>query len=205
MPMRARLVVAVAATVLGCSSSGDPNVDDDTSKPAEELTVVRLSESSPPLFNPVVSFYAVRGENSEARIYFDDGQGQRGDEYLRLRLDDESLLAYPDGSRFAEDDSILITVQVVDPAQTLFELTPSGLQFNPLEPAELEIRYQRADGDLNEDGKVDAVDVELERSLAIWRQELPGDPFVRVGTVLRDDIDEVRATLDGFSRYALAY
>jgi hypothetical protein len=203
--MRARFLVAVAATALGCSSSGDPNVDDDASKPAEELTIVRLSESSPPLFNPVVSFYAVRGQNSEARIFFDDGQGQPGDEYLRLRLQGVSLLAYPDGTRFAEGDSILITVQVVDPAQTLFEMKPSGLQFNPLTPAELEIRYQRADGDLNEDGKVDAVDVELERSLAIWRQERPGDPFVRVGTVLRADIDEVRATLDGFSRYALAY
>jgi hypothetical protein len=203
--MRARFLVAVAATALGCSSSGDPNIGDDASKPAEELTVVRLSESSPPLFNPVVSFYAVRGQNSEARIFFDDGQGQPGDEYLRLRLQGVSLLAYPDGTRFAEDDSILITVQVVDPAQTLFELKPSGLQFNPLAPAELEIRYQRADGDLNQDGKVDAVDVELERSLAIWRQERPGDPFVRVGTILRADIDEVRATLDGFSRYALAY
>jgi hypothetical protein len=203
--MRARLLIAVAATALGCSSSGDPNSDTDASKPAEELNVVRLSESSPPLFNPVVSFYAVRGQNSEARIFFDDGQGQPGDEYLRLRIEDVSLLAYPDGARFAEGDSILITVQVVDPAQTLFELQPSGLQFNPLAPAELEIRYQRADGDLNEDGKVDAVDVELETSLAIWRQERPGDPFVRLGTVLQADIDEVRATLDGFSRYALAY
>lgn len=203
--MRTRFLIAVAATALGCSSSGEPNSNDDTSKPPEELTVVRLSESSPPLFNPVESFYAVQGQNSEARIYFDDGQGQPGDEYLRLRLEGASLLAYPDGTRFAEGDSILVTVQVVDPAQALFELKPSGLQFNPLAPAELEIRYQRADGDLNEDGKIDAVDVELERSLAIWRQEQPGDPFVRVGTVLRADIDEVRATLDGFSRYALAY
>jgi hypothetical protein len=203
--MHARLLVAaLAASVLSCSDSGEPN-GHDPSKPPSELTILRLSEGSPPLFNPVVSFYAVRGQNREARIFFDDGQGREGDEYLRLRLDDASLLAYPDGTEFADGDSVLITIRVVNPARTLFELEPSGLQLNPQDPAALRIRYQRVDNDLNEDGKVDVEDVELEVTLAIWRQETPGDPFVRLGTTLRADLDEVEATLDGFSRYALAY
>jgi hypothetical protein len=164
-----------------------------------------LSEDSPPLFNPVVSFYAVRGQNSEARIFFDDGQGSEGDEYLRLQFDDATLLAYPDGTEFTDGDSVLITIRLVDPARTLFELEPSGLQLSPQDPAELRIRYQEVNGDLNEDGQVDVEDVELERTLAIWRQEKPGDPFVRLGTILEADIDEVRGTLEGFSRYALAY
>jgi hypothetical protein len=201
--MRARLLAgALAVLTLSCSDSGGPN---DPSRPPGELNILRLSEESPPLLDSEISFYAVRGENREGRIFFDDGQGGEGEEYLRLRVDAGSLLARPDGTPFAAGDSVLITVRVVDPAQTLFELEPSGLQFSAADPAELRIRYQEADDDLNEDGQVDLDDLELELTLAIWRQEAPGDPFVRLGTVLLDDIDEVEAELQGFSRYALAY
>jgi len=203
--MRTRvLVAAIATTVLSCSDPGDPNGNDET-KPASELTILRLSEGSPLLFNPVVSFYAVRGQNREARVFFDDGQGREGDEYLRLRLDAATLVASPDGTEFADGDSVLITIRVLDPARTLFELEPSGLRLNAQDPAELRIRYQRVDGDLNEDGRVDVEDVAIEGTLAIWRQEKPGDPFVRLGTIVLDDLDEAQAALDGFSRYALAY
>ncbi len=203
--MRARLLVAaLAAAVLSCSDSSAPS-GNDQSKPASELTILRLSEGSPLLFNPVVSFYAVRGQNREARVFFDDGQGRAGDEYLRLLLDGTSLLTYPDGTQFADGDSVLITVRVVDPGRSLFELEPAGLQFSPQFPAKLRIRYQRLDDDLNADGKVDVADVELELTLGIWRQETPGDPFVRLKTTLLNDLDEAEAALDGFSRYALAY
>jgi hypothetical protein len=203
--MRVRLPflsVSFAALALACSDSNGPN---ETTKPPSELTILRLSEESPALLDAEVSFYAVRGENREARIAFDDGQGGEGDEYLRLRVNDNSLLAYPDGTPFVEQDSVLITIRVVDPARLLFELEPTGLQFSPEDPAELRIRYGEADDDLNEDGEVDAEDLDLELTLAIWRQENPGDPFVRLGTLLVDDLDEVEAELEGFSRYALAY
>ncbi|HEU5042011.1 MAG TPA: hypothetical protein VFT84_14375, partial [Gemmatimonadales bacterium] len=66
--MRSRLFLsAVAAALasgiaLGCSDSNGPN--DDT-RPPSELNVLRLSPSSPPLFNPEQSFWAVRGEDRE--------------------------------------------------------------------------------------------------------------------------------------------
>jgi len=91
------------------------------------------------------------------------------------------------------------------PAQMLFELEPTGLKFNPLVPAQLKIHYDHADGDLNDDGSVDSEDSILETTLAIWRQENPGDPFVRLTSVLSVELDEVEAELTGFSRYALAY
>jgi hypothetical protein len=120
-------------------------------------------------------------------------------------VDAPSLLSYPDGTPFAVDDSVLITVRVVDPAQLLFELEPTGLRFNPQEPAELKIHYDHADDDLDDDGDVDSEDDEIERTLAIWRQESPGDPFVRLGSLLIEDLEEIEAELEGFSRYALAY
>jgi hypothetical protein len=202
--MRIRtLLLMLPAALLACSDSGSPN--DGTTKPPSELTVLRLSADSRPLFNPEQSFYARRGEDREARIFFQDEAGGAGEEYLRLRVDAQSLLAYPDGTPFAEDDSVLITVRVVDPTELLFELEPSGLQFSPQEPALLKIHYDHADDDLNEDGEVDDSDTSLEQSLSIWRQESPADPFVRLGSVLDQSLEEVEAELQGFSRYALAY
>ena len=206
--MRSRLfppavgAALTAALVLGCSDSSGP---DDNTKPPSELTILHLGDTSPPLFNPEESFWAVRGEDREVRIFFQDDVGGAGEEYLRLRIDAPSLLAYPDGTPFAIDDSVLVTVRVVDPAQLLFELEPSGLRFSPLAPAELKIHYDQADDDLDDDGDVDVEDEALELTLSIWRQESPGDPFVRLGSLLVDDIEEIEAELEGFSRYALAY
>jgi hypothetical protein len=187
------------------ASSSDGNGPNDGTKPPSELNVIHVAPTSTPLFNPSDSFYAKRGEDREVRIFFQDETGHQGEEYLRLRVNAQSLAALPDGTPVLEGDSVLIHVNVVDPAEMLFELTPSGLQFNPLEPAELKIHYDHANGDLNDDGRVDGEDDSLESTLSIWRQEQLGDPFVRLTSVLSVEIDEAEAELTGFSRYALAY
>jgi len=208
MPLR-RLLVLTLALALACSDSGGPDDDDDagTVKPPSDLTILRLSEDSPPLFNPEVSFYAVRGEGREARISFvdDEHPDEPGEDYLDLKVDGEALAARPDGTPFADGDSVLITVRVVDPALLLFEFEPAGLTFNPSRPAELKIHYNHADDDLDEDGDVDIEDDSLELTIGIWRQENDGDPFERLGSLLLDDLEEIDAELNGFSRYALAY
>jgi hypothetical protein len=200
-----RLIALPFVLALACSDSGGP--DDDDVRPPSDLTILRLSDASPPLFNPVESFYAVRGQNREVRIFFENEErpGEAGEEYLRFSVDNETLLAYPDGTPFVEDDSVLITVRVVDPARLLFEFDPAGLSFDPNRPAELKIHYNHADDDLDEDGDVDIDDEALELTLSIWRQESDGDPFVRLGSLLLDALEEIDAELNGFSRYALAY
>ena len=55
MPLR-RMMVLPLALALACSDSGGPDDGDDTVKPPSELTILRLGEDSPPLFNPVASF-----------------------------------------------------------------------------------------------------------------------------------------------------
>ena len=204
-PMRTRflLLLAPLAALLACSDSSGTN--GDNSKPPAELTIVGLSPDAPPLYNSEASFYAVKGRNAEARIFFQDEQGGPGEEYLRLGVDGPSLQARPDGSPIAEGDSVLITIRVVDPAKMLFEMEPSGLTFSADKPAELKIRYEEAQGDLNDDGSVDGEDDNIENTMAIWRQETPSDPFVRVGTAVVKDLEEAEAELTGFSRYALAY
>jgi hypothetical protein len=202
MRTRYLLLVAPLAALLACSDSSAP---DDTSRPPADLNIVGLSDQAPPLYNPEVSFYAVKGEGREARIFFQNDQGGPGDEYLRLRIDAPTLQARPDGSPIAEGDSVLVTVRVVNPQQMLFEMEPSGLVFSPDEPAELRIRYAEVRGDFNDDGSVDSADDDIENTMAIWRQETPSDPFVRVGTAVVKDLEEAEAELTGFSRYALAY
>lgn len=206
MPLR-RLMILPLALALACSDSGGPDDDENGTRPPADLTILRLRGDSPPLFNPETSFWAVRGEGREGRIFFEDDEsvGQPGEEYLELEVDAEALLAYPDGTPFAEADSVLITVRVVDPARLLFEFEPAGLTFSPERPAELKIHYSHADDDLDEDGDVDLDDEALELTIAIWRQEEPGDPFVRLGSLLFEDLEEIDAELEGFSRYALAY
>lgn len=196
--------VAVVLMALACSDSTAPNSNTGP-RPPGELNILTLAQTAPPLWNPTISFYAIRGEDREGRIFFQDAGGAQGDEYLRLKIDGASLLARPNGSPFAIGDSILITVTVVDVQQILFELEPSGLRFDPAQPAELEIEYGEADDDFNEDGVVDAEDDEIEDELAIWRQEVPGGVFERLGSVTIEDLEEIEADLLGFSRYAIAY
>jgi hypothetical protein len=195
-------LASVAALAVSCSDSNGPG---DITKPPAELSIVKLAQTSPPLFNAADSFYAKRGEDREVRISFADIEGGKGEEYLRLRVDAASLFARPDGTLFLVGDSILIHVQVVDPAQLLFELQPSGLRFSSNAPARLKIHYDQADDDFNEDGHVDGVDDSIETTLGIWRQETPSDPFVRLGAAVVTDLEEIEADLQGFSRYALAY
>ena len=206
MPLR-RLMILPLALLLACSDSEGPDDGNDTVKPPSELTILRLAGTSPPLFNPEVSFYAVRGDNREAEISFvdDERPDEPGERYLELRVDAEALAARPDGSPIADGDSVLITVRVVDPARLLFEFEPAGLTFSPSRPAELRIHYNHADDDLDEDGDVDLEDEALELTIGIWRQENDGDPFERLGSLLIDSAEEVEAELQGFSRYALAY
>jgi hypothetical protein len=189
--------------LLACSSNTEPPppvVRDPTA-----LNILQLAQNAPPLWNTQASFYAVRGEDREVRLFFQDSLGGQGEKYLRLRIDRASLLTRPDGTPFAVGDSILITVTVVDLQQILFDLQPSGLRFDPAEPAELDIEYGHAGDDLDKDGDVDAEDDRIETELAIWRQEVAGGVFEQLGSVKFEDLREIEVLLTGFTRYAIAY
>ena len=190
--------------LLGCSSSTTEPPPPDIRDPAA-LNILQLAQNAPPLWNSQASFYAIRGEDREARLFFQDAVGGQGEEYLRLKIPDSSLLTRPDGTPFVVGDSILITVTVVDVQQILFELEPSGLRFDPAKPAELEIKYQEAGDDYDQDGDVDTEDDDIETLLAIWRQEIVGGVFERLGSVKFEDLKEVDVELTGFTRYAIAY
>ena len=191
----------------GLTDPPDPNPDPDP-VPEEELIFLKARADAPPLLTSDTSFVATRGDDIKVEIFYapEQGSGQQvGDRFLELELDDESLLRYPAGhpmagATFQAGDTITITIRI-DRDELIATLEPTGLEFNPERPAELELRYTNADDDFDGDGEEDP---ELEGEIDLWRQEKLGDPWFRVGEIKDAELRRIRARLTSFSRYALA-
>ena len=202
---RRAAMLAVAALALAACGDGTGGDDDDGSETGE-LVFLRLDDGAPPLVTTTASFWAKRGDNRELRMYHRARLGDTDStEFLRFEVDNESLLERPDGTRFAEGDSILITVTVIDLANLIVDFQPSGLRFDPDEPAELEFDFEETDDDLDDDGDVDDDDSSREAVLSIWRRESASQPWVRLSSNVRVELDEIEADILGFTNYAIAY
>lgn len=194
------LIVIVIVAAAGCSDSTGP----EGGKTEDELRFVRFP-STPPIETFQASFWAVKGEGRELEInYLPEEVGEEGEEFLEFRVGGNSLLSRPDGSLFADGDSILITVTVSEDGRFLLDLQPSGLRFDPEHPARLEITYRPVDGDLDGDGDVDDDDADLEQDLRVWKQERPGERWFPVGTLHIDDLDEIEGEITGFTGFCIA-
>lgn len=181
----------LAASLVGCndSSSSEPVI-----KPESELEFVPVRATAPALETTDTLFWAVKGEERELEILF-QGQGGSGtgSKFLEFRVPDNSLLSRPNGTLFQLGDSIEIQI-TVDAGLYVVGLEPSGLRFNPSEPAELELDYGEADEDfLVREGEFDA-----------WRQEISNQPWELIDSIQLEDLDEVEILVVGFTRYALA-
>ncbi len=188
---RGPIQIAALLAALACSDSTGPV----QSRMPAQLNILRLATTAPPLFAATTTFNACKGSGAEGRLFFSDGQGGQGQEFARLKLDNNTLLLKPDGTPFGATECIQITMAVDDPTQVLIRLEPTGLRFNPADPAQFRIEYAEAEG----------VDSQIEAQIAIWRQEVDGGPFVQIGSAVLKDLKEVEGNLLGFSRYALAY
>jgi hypothetical protein len=195
-------VRALAALLLfslaACGSSTENAPPDQL--PESELTFLSPRPGAPPLAVSAVSLIAIKGQGSEARLEY-----ATGEDFLRFKLDGESLLRRPNGLPFQDGDAVVITIAVVDAARMIVQFSPAGLQFDPSHPAELRLRYAEADDDLDDDGDVDDDDEEIELDFSIWRQETIGAPWERIGSAVLKDQEEVEADLTGFTRYAIGY
>ena len=195
-------VLGALVVLAACDASGP----DEVRRPDGALTILRMAEDAPPLETYDTTFVAVRGEDSELRIDYRPVDGESsGENFLRFRLDANTLVADETGTPIPMGGQIAIRVRIVDPARLELEFQPSGLRFNPSAPAELRIEYVHADDDLDEDGDVDAEDERLEQELSLWRQENPGDPWVRIGSIVLEDLEEVEGDIFGFTHYAIAF
>lgn len=204
-PAFASVAVAAALVVSGCGD--DPAGPDGGPRVDADLAFARPAAGAPDLLTTDTTVVATRGEALRVELYYEeqDEPGTRGDRFLRFELDDESLLRYPDdhprsGAAFEVGDTVSITISVA--ADTLLaSLEPTGLRFDPEEPAELEMSWIQADeDDLDADGEP-----EDEGDIDLWRQERPGEPWFRIGELKDLERDEIEALLTSFTRYALAF
>jgi hypothetical protein len=202
LPMFSIGASAVVALGVACSSTTSP---DQPTVAADSIHILTLQPTHPPLYSDSITFVATRGQSTEQKLYFADIEGGPGEEYLRFRLDAQSLQAYPDGTPFNTGDTVRITIRVINPDSIYFQFDPAGLKFNPSYPARLTVKYAETGGDFNDDHQVTAADTAIAPKLAIWRQPEPTDSFTKLQSVRIEDAEEIEAKLLGFSRYAIAY
>lgn len=186
--------------VLSAAACGSDSTAPTVQKPSTDLHFLRLAATAPSLQSTVVSFYAKKGSDREVRVRFSNGE-----DFLRFRVFANSLLQRPDGSLFANGDSVLITITITDPTKLAADFQPAGLKFSPSNPARLQFEFGEADKDLNDDGVVNATDTSLIPQISTWRQETAGGEWLKVSSLVEVEINEVQADIFGFTGYALAY
>lgn len=197
------LALLVALGMLGCGGddpAGPGGGNGGNTRPPSGLLILVPDAGAPALTTLDTTFIATKGIRSEIRIRYEPVPPEdSGERFLELRIEAESLLRFPGGALIEDGNTVAIRI-TIDPTTLSVTLSPSGLQFDPLVPAELELRYLNADPDFDGDGDDDP---DLIDDIDLWRQETPGDPWERVGTLKDVSLERVRANLTEFSRYAL--
>ncbi|MDZ4861988.1 MAG: hypothetical protein SGJ01_00970 [Gemmatimonadota bacterium] len=209
-PACSLLATALLVGAIACSDTVTDNGGNPV--PADSLTFLRLAPTAPLLCADTVSALFTKGVGKEIALTFpetgnpaDCGGSGEDEDFVRLKLDGQSLLNYPDGTPFQNGDTVTITIAWVGSDSILFHLEPTGLSFDPGHQAELKIEYGEAGSDLNQDGNTDAADDQIEQEIDIWRQPTLVDDYTKVGTAKLEATNEIEAKLNGFSRYAIAY
>jgi len=195
--------VALAMAMAGaCSNSSGPG----SAVPRATLNFVRQDSTYKPLLSAQGTFYAKVGQGRGVRlVYQGSTPTDSGAEFLRFEVPNDGLYRKPDDTPFAPGDSIQITVTVVDPKRFLFDFQPSGLQFNPSDPARLKLEYHYADPDFNGDGSVDSSDAHIEAVLSLWRREPPDSLWFQMAAVKSVELSQFDADVLRFSQYAVAW
>lgn len=202
------LIALLAAGCGGDTTAPSDGGNTDTQPvPQSQLTFLR------PATNVVLSkdsavFWAKSGDDREVAMYYRPTAGSTDSvRFLRFRVRKEALLTRPDGSAFANGDSIKITIRILDFGKLITEFSPSGLKFSASKPAELRLDFRNANQDFNNDGAVNASDTALVANFAIWKQEAVNQPWFKLTSAVEvsSNFSEVKADITSFTNHAIAY
>jgi hypothetical protein len=197
------LSLVVTSAIAACDTA---NVTAPEERPTSELRLLTVLPTAPLLSTTTVSFYAVKGRNAGADLWYRARLGESDStKMLEFRMGGESLDRRPDGTAFAFGDSVRITITVVNPTNLIVDFQPSGLKFSSKDPPRLKMFFGECGDDLDRDGQVTSKDDAVEGQLSLWRQETPTAPWIKLSSLVVKENSEVDALLGGFTGYAVAY
>ena len=209
--MRCATIVIGALLMAACGGGSttpvDPVVPPAGGTPEASLQFLKPATGTS-LRTDSVSFWAVKGQDREVAMYYRPNAGSSDSvRFLRFRVRNESLLTRPDGSAFANGDSVRITIRIKDFSKLITEFLPSGLKFSGLRPAELRLDFKNCDQDFNRDGVVNQTDANIVPTFAIWKQEAVGQPWFKLTSNVEQsgNLSEVKADVVSFTNHAVAY
>lgn len=196
MPIRRTLAALLLALFPALASCGDPSGPKSGVEPGD-LVFIREAPGTPPLTTNDTTFWVTKGDGQEVELRYTNGH-----DCLEFKIPGDGLLTRPDGTPIRDGDRVQITIRRVDLQRFVFEFLPAGLRFSASDPAELRISYRYADRDFNGDGVVDARDNAAR--FGIWRQEAGQSTWDSLVTIRDNDLEELRADVRGFTRFAVA-
>jgi hypothetical protein len=212
---RSLFALVVALLVAGCTDQSvlptSPDVSADMMAVSADMMAVgddagstlRQSPTAPALETYEVSFWVRRDRGGSVAVDYLPKAGRRyGARFLKFEVPDRSVASWPGQNPRAKRDSVKITL-TIDPVLLSVHFEPSGLRFKSGKGAKLTIWYGNADPDLNQDGKVDAADWELEAQISIWYDKKHKGK--RVGSDNDWISQTVTARLPHFSQYAVSW
>jgi hypothetical protein len=145
------------------------------------------------------TFWAKRGTSRSVQINYAAGGGTSP--FMKLTISDPRYV--PGRGSLSWGDSVLVTA-TVDPNALTLSLEPHQLEFGT--PAQLQLWYGGAGGDLNGDGVVDASDSYIETQLlGMWYSADPTSPWSTIPATQSLSEKSFTSLLDHFSRYAVAW
>ena len=197
------VTIAVTACIAACDTSATTAPEE---RPTSGLRLLTVLPTAPLLSTTTASFYAVKGKNAGADIWYRARLGRSDStKMLEFRMGGESLDRRPDGTAIALGDSVLITITVVNPTNLIVDFQPSGLKFSSKDPPRLKMFFGECGVDLDRDGKVTSNDDSIEQQLSLWRQETATSPWIKLSSLVVKENSEIDAQLGGFTGYAVAY
>jgi hypothetical protein len=147
------------------------------------------------------TFWAVRGQQRLLQINYLSATGDTSAPFLGLAVTDPVYA--PGRGDLALGDSVLISV-TVDPYSIKVSLQPTGLWFG--DPAQMQISYAGAGGDLNGDGVVDSTDAYIESHLLGMRyRESVDSPWASIPATQSLSVKSFTSALPHFSEYAVSW
>lgn len=211
----ARWLPLIGLLVAACSSlPTDPEAPATAPPPLSlkttseaDLTFLNHAAGAPSLATLSTSFWAVKGQTRQASLYYHARPGNDDStEFVRFRVNPKTLRTRPNGTAFATGDSILITITVVDTVKLIVDYQPTGLHFEPKDPARLWMSWTETDRDLNNDGAVNGTDDTIRLATqAVWAQEFVGGPWAQLKTSFDFGFEQMSVKPTSFTRYAVAY